>query len=167
MNVFCILTHPWKVIRQFACNLLAAFDDKLKDDFIYAWSLPLNPTFKRKMRLIKAAINEATVSPPYDYPQSQVFFFTHKIHEAVQVSYFFFSNVSLFKLMIYFARNALSCTVWKSVWLCQLWLCQILQRLSSRRGRMRSWMLRLVLTWTWSFQDLFTSSTCVTVIHLH
>jgi len=65
----------------------------------------------------------------------------------------FVQNVSLSKLMIYFARNASSCTVCKCVQLRQLRLRQLLQR-----GRMRSW--------TWSFRNLFTSCPCVTVIHL-
>jgi hypothetical protein len=48
-----------------------------------------------------------------------------------------FQNVSLPKIMTSFARNASSCTICKSVRLRQL-----LQ--SSRRGRMRSWLPRLV-----------------------
>ena len=62
-----------------------------------------------------------------------------------------FQNVSLPKIMTSFARNASSCTICKSVRLRQL-----LQ--SSRRGRMRSWLPRLV-PWTWmrNFRDLFTS----------
>ena len=65
---------------------MTAFDDKLKDDFIYAWSLPVHPTFENKMVLIKAAIDEAAASPPHDCPQTLVFYFTHKIHQAVRVS---------------------------------------------------------------------------------
>jgi len=38
------------------------------------------------MTLIKAAIDEAAASPPYDYPRLRVFYFTRKIHEAVRVS---------------------------------------------------------------------------------
>ena len=74
---------------------MMAFDDKLKDDFFYAWSLPPHPTFEEKMLLIKAAINEAAALPPYDYPQCQVFYFTQKIHEVVQVSWL------LFKMSLY------------------------------------------------------------------
>jgi len=139
---------------------MMAFDDELKDDFIYAWSLPSHPTFERKMTLIQAAINEAAASPPYDYPQSRVFHFTRRIHEAVRVSRLC-PNVSLSKLMIYFTRNASSGTVCKCVRKLpsrQLRLHQLLQR---RRGRMRSWTPRIVLTWTWSFRDLSTSCPCV------
>jgi len=139
---------------------MTEFDDELKDDFIYAWSLPPHPTFERKMMLIQAAIDKATASPPYDYPRSCVFYFTCRIHEAVRVSCLC-PNVSLSKLMIYFTRNASSCTVCKCVRRlpsCQLRLRQLLQR---RRGGMRSWTPRLVLTWT--CRDLFTSCPCVTV----
>jgi hypothetical protein len=65
-----------------------AFDDKLRDNFLYAWSLPTHPTFERKMVLIKAAIDEAAASPPLDYPRCWVFYFMCKIHDAVQVSSF-------------------------------------------------------------------------------
>jgi len=116
----------------------------------------MDPTFKRKMAVIGAAINEAAASPPHDYPRCRVFYFTRKIHDAVQVSCPF-QNVSLPKLTSSFARNISNCTVCKRVQLHHL-----LQ--SSRRMRMRSWLPRLV-PWTWmrTFWDLFTSPR---VIHL-
>ena len=83
---FLYLFHTWKIIQWFAHNPLTAFDDKLKGDFIYAWSLPAYPTFENKMALIKVAMDEAVASPPHDCLQTLVFYFTHKIHEAVQVS---------------------------------------------------------------------------------
>jgi hypothetical protein len=93
-NVFSCLFRTRKIIQRFARNPLTAFDPELKDDFIYAWSLPLHPTFERKMALIGAAINKAAASPPYDYPQSRVFYFTRKIHEAVRVSSLFSKRLS-------------------------------------------------------------------------
>lgn len=111
-NLFLCLFCTLKILQRFARNPMTAFDDELKDNFIYAWLLPMHPTFERKMACIQAAINEATASPPYDYPQSRVFYFTRKIHEAVRVSCNFL-DVSLPKLTIAFARNASSSTVCK------------------------------------------------------
>ena len=91
-NVFVCLFCTRKIFSRFAHNPLTAFDDELKDDFIYAWSLPPHPTFEWKMSLIKAAIDEAVASPPYDYPHSQVFCFMRKIREVVRVSFFLFAT---------------------------------------------------------------------------
>jgi hypothetical protein len=102
-----------KILQRFARNPMAAFDDELKVDFIYAWSLPTHSTFERKMACIQAAINEAAASPPYDYPRCRVFYFMRKIHEAVRVSCNFPHVSSLPKLTIFFARNALSSTACK------------------------------------------------------
>jgi len=135
-SVPLLATFNKKIIQRFARNPLTAFDDELKDDFIYAWSLPTDPTFERKMAVIGAAINEAAASPPHDYPRCRVFYFTCKIHDAVWVSCPF-QNVSLPKLTSSFARNVSNCTVCKCVQLHHL-----LQ--SSRRMRMRSWLPRLV-----------------------
>ena len=71
---------------QFARNPLITFDDDLKHDFALAWSLPPHPTFERKMASIKAAIDKAVASGPWDYPRCCIFNFVRKIGEAVQVS---------------------------------------------------------------------------------
>jgi hypothetical protein len=132
-NIFLCLFCTQKIIQRFARNPLTAFNDKLKADFIYAWSLPTDPTFERKMAVIGAAINEATASPLHDYPRCQVFYFTRKIHDAVRVSCPF-QNISLSKLTISFTRNVSNCTICKCV--------QLRHLLQS--SRMRSWLPRLV-----------------------
>ena len=86
---FFMLISYSKIFHRFACNPLTAFDKELRDDFIYAWSLPTHPTFERKMAVIKAAIDEAAASPHHDYPRCRVFYFTRKIHDAVRVSFVF------------------------------------------------------------------------------
>ena len=63
-----------------------AFDNDLKLDFQYAWSLPPHPTFERQMASIKAAIDEAAAYGPWDYPRCRIFYFVRKISDAVRVS---------------------------------------------------------------------------------
>ena len=86
--IFWPSVHTQKIMLQFACNPLMAFDDDLKHDFAFAWSLPPHPTFKRKMVIIKAAIDEAA-SGPCDYPRCRIFYFVWKISDAVRVSRLF------------------------------------------------------------------------------
>jgi hypothetical protein len=64
------------------------FDDDLKCDLAYAWSLPAHPTFEKKMQLITVAIDEASLSPLHDYPSCHVFYFKRKIRDIVRVSNF-------------------------------------------------------------------------------
>ena len=80
-----ILSQP-EVLHRFRCNPFMTFDDDFKCDIVYAWSLPAHPTFKRKMKLIAVAIDEAVLSPLYDYPSCHVFYFKCKICDVVQVS---------------------------------------------------------------------------------
>jgi hypothetical protein len=82
-------------VFQFARNPTMAFDDDLKNDFAFAWSLPPNATFERKMESIKAAIDEAVAFGPWDYPRCRIFYFVHKIADAVRVSRFYFQMLSI------------------------------------------------------------------------
>jgi len=89
---FFMLISYSKIFHRFARNPLMAFDNELRDDFLYAWSLPTHPTFERKMADIKAAIDKAAASPHglhHDYPRSRIFYFTRQIHDAVRVSFVF------------------------------------------------------------------------------
>jgi hypothetical protein len=76
----------FKMLHRLASNPI--FDDNLYYDLDYAWSLPIHPTFKQKIELIKAAIDKAMRSPLQDYPAaaSQVLYFMCKIREVVRVS---------------------------------------------------------------------------------
>ena len=67
------------------------FDDDLKHDLDYAWSLSAHPTFEKKMKLIAVAIDDAVISPMHGYPNCQIFYFKHKIRDVVQVSNIVFS----------------------------------------------------------------------------
>ena len=42
-NNGCLILITWKIMLQFACNPLITFDDDLKHDFAFAWSLPPPP----------------------------------------------------------------------------------------------------------------------------
>jgi hypothetical protein len=71
---------------HFARDPWMAFDDDLKHDFAFAWSLPPHPTFERKMASIKVAVDEAVASGPWDYPRCRIFNFVRRIGDAVRVS---------------------------------------------------------------------------------
>ena len=130
-KVFWCLFWLWKILIHFFHNPLTAFDDNLNQDLAYAWSLPTHPTFERKMALIKAVIDKAVASPPYEYPRSRVLYFTRHVRQAIRVSYLFW-NAVLPELSIFFHRSASSFIIFKYL----QWLHWLLQ--SSMTGRMRS-----------------------------
>jgi len=73
---------------QFTCNPMMGLDDDLKHALAFVWSLPPHPTFERKMAIIKAEIDKAA-SGPCNYPRCWIFYFVHKIGDAVRVSCLF------------------------------------------------------------------------------
>ena len=105
-----ILSQP-EVLHRFICNPFTTFDDDLKRDLVYAWSLPAHPTFKRKMKLIAVAIDEAVLSPLYDYPSCHVFYFKRKIRDVIRVSDIIMFSIKIH--LIIFSRNVLRFTACK------------------------------------------------------